>query len=113
MTAVGSREERLAKNEAFFRIVNERIRESVGDRGSDGHPYEFVCECSDARCVERVRLTIAEYEEIRADGSRFVLAPGHEIERIEDVVAQSVRRTVVEKRGAAGETAETLDPRAE
>lgn len=106
-----SRDERLARNEAFFRAVNERIREGVGDRGWDDHPYEFVCECSDPRCLERITLTVAEYEQIRADGAHFVLAPGHDQEEIEDVVAASVQRIVVEKKGHAGETAHALDPR--
>src|SRR5438067_508420 len=82
----GTREERLARNEAFFRGINERIREAVGAQGADGHIYEFICECSDPTCVTRVSMTTAEYERIRSDGARFVLAAGHDVAAIEDVV---------------------------
>ena len=43
----GVPEERLARNEAFFRDVNERIREAADRQGSDGHVFEFICECGD------------------------------------------------------------------
>ena len=113
MVGVGSiTEERLAKNEAFFRSVNERIREIVGEQGADGHVYEFICECADTTCLERVHLTIAEYEAVRASGTRFVVAAGHEIDAIETVVAESHASIVVEKVGVAAEVADALDPRA-
>ena len=105
-------EERLARNEAFFRALNERIREAVGEQGDDGHIYEFICECSEPGCVERLELTVAEYERIRAEPTRFVLAPGHDMRRIEAVVETQPDHVVVEKVGRAGEVAEALDPRA-
>lgn len=37
---------------------------------------EFVCECSSVECVERLTLTLRQYEQVRAEGTRFVLAPG-------------------------------------
>ena len=113
MARVGSiSEERLARNESFFRSVNERIREIVGEQGADGHVYEFICECADTACLERVRLTIAEYEAIRASGTRFLLAEGHDIGAIETVVAETSAGIVVEKVGVAAEIADALDPRA-
>jgi hypothetical protein len=107
-----TREDRLARNEVFFRGINERILGAADQHGSDGHVYEFICECSDPSCVERVPLTIAEYERVRAEGTRFVLAPGHDTASIETVVAANSNRVVVEKLGAAGAIAEALDPRA-
>jgi len=104
--------ERLAQNEAFFRSLNERIREAAGEQGSDGHVYEFVCECADTACVERVRLTIDQYEEVRASGTRFILAEGHDIAKIETVVDRADGHVVVEKVGVAAEVADALDPRA-
>jgi hypothetical protein len=105
-------QERLAKNEAFFRSVNEHIRAAAGAQGLDGHSYEFLCECADSTCVERVALTVAEYERVRADGTRFVLASGHDIAQIETVVLERADHVVVEKLGAAAGVAEALDPRA-
>lgn len=105
-------EERLARNEVFFRSLNERIRGAADAYSADGHVYEFVCECSDPGCLERVRLTAAEYEAVRADAKTFVLAPGHEQSAIEVVIQPGFDHVIVEKLGAAGAVAAALDPRA-
>jgi predicted DNA-binding protein (UPF0251 family) len=109
----GPQQERLARNEALFRDVNERIRGAAHDVPEDGHVYEFLCECSDVGCVERISLTIDEYEAIRSDSKRFVLAPGHARTAIETVVERQPEHVVVEKVGSAGQVAEALDPRAD
>lgn len=106
-----TRERRLAHNEALFRSVNERIRDAAARFGEDDHSYEFLCECADPRCAIPVALSLSEYEEIRKDGRRFVLAEGHEHEAIERVVVAEDDHVVVEKVGAAGEVALALDPR--
>jgi hypothetical protein len=101
-------EERLAANEAFFRDLNERIREAVGKHGADGHLYEFVCECADPGCIERLTMTVTEYEEIRADPARFVLAPGHNDKKIEIVLERRADHVVVQKVGRAAEVVKAL-----
>jgi hypothetical protein len=102
--------ERLAKNESFFRQVNERINDVA--KGLDGRPsYDFLCECSDARCTERIALSPEEYEWIRAEPTRFVLARGHAAPQIEHVVEREEDHQVVEKNGVAGQIAAKLDPR--
>jgi hypothetical protein len=106
-----SHEERLAQNEAFFRSVNERIRDVAARHGSDSHDYEFLCECSDPTCLERVTLSLDEYEAVRADGARFVLAEGHTDAEIERVVKTAPDHVVVEKIGVAAEVAQALDTR--
>src|SRR4051812_28655618 len=106
------RETRLAKNEVFFRDLNESIRGAVDRYGTDGHVYEFICECSDPGCTERVSLSTAEYEGVRADPTRFVIAPGHDVAAIEIVVAAPGDHEIVEKAGLAAEVAAELDPRA-
>jgi hypothetical protein len=75
--------ERSARNEAFFREVNERIDEVAATLGDDDHRYEYVCECSDSTCTERIELSRAEYQSLRTDGGRFVLAPGHAASALE------------------------------
>lgn len=104
--------ERLARNEAFFRDVNECIRgagKPFGDGGAGD--YDFFCECPDPACVERIALTPAEYEAVRADSRRFLIAPGHDVPAIEHVVSEGELVAVVEKDGAAGDVAESLDRR--
>ncbi len=104
-------QERLARNEAFFRQVNERIND-VADRFQGDHAYEFFCECADPECTERITLTTVDYEWVRAKPTRFVLARGHISPQIEHVVEREGDHVVVEKLGVAGRVATRLDPRA-
>lgn len=101
-------EERLAANEAFFRELNERIREAVGSQGRDGHLYEFICECADTQCAERIAMPVTEYERIRADPTRFLLAPGHDDQNVEVVLDSRPDRVVVQKIGRAAEVVRAL-----
>jgi hypothetical protein len=101
------RTERAGKNEAAFREVNERINDLHRERTS-----EYLCECGFADCVETVQMTVAEYEEVRTDPTRFILRPGHEIPHIELVVTRNEGFLVVQKKaGEAAEIAVELDPR--
>ncbi len=95
---------RLAKNEALYREVNERIGELMATQGLPaGERVDFLCECGDAARQTTVPLTLGEYREIHAERRRFCLVPGHEDLRLERVVAETDRFVVVEKRGEAGE----------
>ena len=102
--------ERVAKNEALFRDVNERIAESAQRFDSD--EAGFVCECASASCTERVETSLDEYERVRADGARFLVRRGHEDERFERVVGERPRFRIVEKINDVGRLARKLDPRA-
>ena len=98
-------------NEALFREINERI-EAVGTTlAPDNVPLEFLCECDDTDCVEKVSVTRAEYEAIRALATHFVVLPGHEDPGIEQVVQHTERFLVVEKEGEAAREALADDPR--
>ena len=104
-------EERLARKESLFRELNERINDVAGTLGGGDHHYDFICECSDSHCTERVTLTRAEYEHVRADGTRFVLAGGHATPEVEHVVEREDDHLVIEKVGDAADVAARLDPR--
>jgi hypothetical protein len=108
---VGEDERRVGINESLFREVNERI----GELGElyDAGDVEFVCECGDTGCAERVTLTIRQYEAVRAEPSRFFLVPGHERLDVERVVEENAEFFVVEKLGEAGAVAEEADPRSD
>jgi hypothetical protein len=101
--------DRLARNESFFRQVNERIREIAGRH--DYVEQEFLCECSDPGCTQRIALTVREYEDIRSRPARFVLVPGHTAPEIESVVEHTGDYVVIDKVGLAGSVAAELDPR--
>ncbi len=95
--------DRAAKNEALFRDLNERVKAIDEAHGLPvEEDWEFLCECGDAECVEHVRLTVAEYEEIRRSPVHFAVRRGHEMPEIERVVSETDRFMVVEKlpRGA-------------
>jgi hypothetical protein len=104
--------DRAAKNEALFRDVNERVKaidEAHGLPADDD--WEFLCECGDAQCVEHVRLTVAEYEEVRRSPVHFAVLPGHEKPEIERVVSETDTFIVVEKLPEEQPIARGRDPR--
>jgi hypothetical protein len=76
--------EKIARTEALFREVNERIAESA--ERFDADETNFVCECADPACTHRVGTTLEDYERVREEGDTFLLVPGHEDERVEAVV---------------------------
>lgn len=88
--------EKIARTEALFREVNERIAETA--QRFDADETNFVCECADPSCTHRVGTTLDEYERVREDGDTFLLVPGHEDDRVEAVVEVADDHAVVEKR---------------
>jgi hypothetical protein len=58
---------------------------------------EYICECGDAGCTKGIVLTDGEYGAVRDHPTRFAIAVGHEIDRIERVIALNPQFTVVEK----------------
>jgi hypothetical protein len=110
MAEAGDRE-RIARIESLFREVNERIAESAERLHAD--EAEFLCECADATCTERVAATLDEYERVREDSGTFLLVPGHEDARVEAVVERAGEHAVVEKADPeVAPLARALDPRA-
>jgi hypothetical protein len=95
---LSTRAERLADNESLFREVNERLKELGESFSVVAEQAEFICECGEAECTERVSLTLREYEAIRADPTRFLVRPGHIAPDIEIVIREDERHAVVEKR---------------
>lgn len=73
----------------------------------------FICECADEGCTEIVRLSVAEYQEVRADSAHFLNALGHDSAAgpYGEVVAENDRYVVVRKVGEAAEMVEDLDRR--
>lgn len=104
---------RIARTESLFRDVNERIAETAERFGSED--AEFVCECANAGCGERIGASLDEYEQVRADGVRFLLAPGHEEPQYEQVIARRRDYQVIakSKNGRLAQAARELDPRSD
>ena len=104
----GLREERIARNNATFRDANEHIGAAAGAYGIDS-PIPFICECADARCSAIFRLTLVQYEEVRADSRHFLNIPGHQ--DAAEVVSERDGYVIVEKFGRAGDIVDALDER--
>ena len=101
----------MAKNEALFRQVNERIEE-INEKLDPGGLSDFLCECGDDDCTTPISLTLKEYEEVRSAPTHFAIAHGHEVIDVERVIATTERFAVVEKfPGQAGRIAVETDPR--
>jgi hypothetical protein len=72
-----------------------------------------VCECGEADCTEKVEAPLDVYEAVRSDGTQFLLAPGHEDERLERVVEERLRYEIVRKvNRVVAAHVRRLDPRA-
>ena len=97
---------------ALFRDVNEGVSE-VNKTHDLRLALDWVCECASMDCMEPVRLTIAEYEAVRAEPTHFFVVPSEEhlSPAVERVVERRERYWVLEKIGEAAEVSEELDPR--
>jgi 5-bromo-4-chloroindolyl phosphate hydrolysis protein len=101
----------MARNEALFREVNERI-EDVQKPLAAEERIDFLCECGNDDCTQPISLTLAEYERIRQDPQHFVVVPGHDVVDVERIVERTDRYAVVEKLpGAPAKIALERDPR--
>jgi hypothetical protein len=104
-------EERLAKNQILFRVLNENIANIAATLSGD-EPFEFICECATSGCFERLSLSLPDYQHVRENGSHFLLAGGHEDLSVEMVTEKYPGYVVVEKDGVAGLMAHDENPRA-
>jgi hypothetical protein len=108
---VSEREERVARNEATSREINERLEQAHGDAPSDRY-LRMVCECGLATCDRMIAITGREYERVRSDARRFAVLQDHVVADVEVVLEENDRFVVVVKRGGTpAEVAEREDPR--
>jgi hypothetical protein len=107
------RRERLARNEAVFREVNERIEKLTleGEWLGESESLDVLCECGNSDCAEPLRLSISEYERVRQEPTDFLVAHGHVIPDIEKVIATGPGYEVVRKIAGEGALARETDPR--
>ena len=106
-----SREARKAQNEVWFRELNERLEQRALERVGPGEPFRIVCECALEECTAEIRIAPPEYESVRSDPTRFILAHGHADPAVERVVSRTDGYEIVMKTGEAALVAEREDPR--
>ena len=102
--------ERRAQNESVFRDANEQIQKKALTYGVQDQPIPFLCECDAEGCTTIVRVRSPEYEHVRAEPTRFLLAPGHAAppDRIVDEQGDFL---IVEKQGEEARLVAESDPR--
>src|SRR5215218_7085903 len=86
------------ENEKLFREVNERVAPMHAGYEHGPDP-EWVCECGDETCFEKIVVTLDEYREVRSHDDWFVIKPGHEKRDVERIVREQDAFLVVEKDG--------------
>jgi hypothetical protein len=75
---IGSPAHQGAEQQCLIRDANEAIELSNTALTKGVARLALRCECGDPACQSRVSLTHAEYEAVRAYGSRFVVGLNHE-----------------------------------
>jgi hypothetical protein len=104
--------DRIAKTEALFRDVNERIAEA--SERFEAEEAEFMCECADPGCAERLEVPLAEYEQVRQNGTTFLLDPDHIQPEVERIVEHRSGYAIVKKVDeVVARMVQRLNPRAE
>jgi hypothetical protein len=108
--------QRVGQNQSTFRAANEEILAAAQEIAAEVRRVPFICECPDTRCTTIVRLALGEYEAIRAHGTHFAVAEGHEVcvvdgQEVARIHDRREGHTIMEKLGAAGAEARRLDPR--
>jgi len=102
----------IARTESAFRELNEAIARTA-DR-FEAEESDFVCECADPDCTHRVTAALEDYEDVRAEATHFLLAPGHHEPRVERVVERTGDYDIVEKfEATVARVARRLNPRTE
>ena len=81
----------MRENEELFRTANDRLRRQIENAVPAGQPVPFICECMNELCMERIEMTMGDYQHVRSSEDTFAVAPGH---------AASDGEVVVEERGA-------------
>jgi 5-bromo-4-chloroindolyl phosphate hydrolysis protein len=102
------REIRAARNQALFRAVNEKVKEMNDAFVSVTGTFAIACECADLECIETLKISPAEYAQVRANPRHFAVLPDHIYPEVEDVVRTSAQYVVVEKIAKAAEVAELM-----
>jgi hypothetical protein len=95
--------ERIAQNEIVLRNVNEKIAEKTSDLEARGlaardETSEYLCSCGRPDCDQSIRLTLDEFEKAHERDDQFIVALGHDVPTIEDVVAAYETYSVVRKK---------------
>jgi hypothetical protein len=91
----GPRVTHEAVEQCALRDANESVERANATR-SHARRVALRCECGDPTCLAAVEVTHAEYEAVRAYGSRFLIEPNHENPENSWVVCENARFAVID-----------------
>ncbi len=110
------------ENEMIFRRKNEKVVDDLEDldamHSEEGDPHlmsdddlslRFMCECSDENCTDRINMRPSKYRELHTSRRTFIVKTGHQVDPIEEVVAQAADYNVVVKKDIIAEPGDTLN----
>lgn len=101
----------IARTESAFREVNEAIAQTA--ERFEAEETDFVCECADPGCTDRVTADLESYEAVREEPTRFIVSPGHVVPAVELVVERNGDYDIVQKVGrTVARISRRLNPRA-
>jgi len=92
------RSRRVKQNERLFAAFNEAIQQANSELGVADPTEQYVCECSVQECLQRVTLSADEYLEARSAPLRFFMIAAHRDPAHEQIVRETDRYVLVEKR---------------
>jgi hypothetical protein len=112
---VRERQQRAGENQSLFREVNERVKDLNDSFHVSTSIRDWVCECANDNCFERIEMSAREYEDVRRDSSRFFVFPSeqHVWPEAENIVERFANYWVVEKLELGAQVAEAHDPRSD
>ena len=87
---------REAEMQCIAREENEAAERSNGALAIGAERKALQCECGDPGCDVRLALTHAEYEDVRAYGSRFLINLNHENPENTVVLSENARFAVID-----------------
>jgi hypothetical protein len=107
------RETRAVMNQSLFREINERVKDLNSGFSMVLPIGDWICECANDTCVERIEMSADEYEAVRRDGARFFVAPSdeHVLAHSQRIAERHDKYWILEKIGEPREIAKRADPR--
>lgn len=115
-------ERRQIENEMIFRRANEHVTDGLDELDAmhieddnlelirkDDMLLEFMCECSDENCKERLPMKLSLFQKIHEDRKCFVIKIGHQVEEIEEIISNGPGYSVVKKNNTVAEPGTALN----
>lgn len=85
---------KVAERQQQRRVFNQRL---AAIEAPDHEPLPFRCECGLIACAATIKLTAAEYAELRSDPRHFALLAGHVMPETDRVVGRRRGWVIVEQ----------------